>query len=125
VPECRSAAPSFSGKFGKEILRDYELMWILPGESSEDDGEKSMATISSLITDSGGEVKSSGLWGRRTLSYPIKKNSEGAYYLTRFSIDAAVAPGINRALDSDQGVIRHLLVKEARKKAVKVEKVES
>ena len=73
------------------------------------------------IAEKGGEVKSVGLWGRRTLSYPIKKYSEGAYYLARFSIDAAAAPEINRALDSDQSVLRHLLVKEERKKAVKAE----
>lgn len=103
------------------MLRDYELMWILPGDSSEEDGEKSMETISSLVTEKGGELKSSALWGRRTLSYPIKKSSEGAYYLARFSIDAAAAPEINRALDADQGVLRHLLVKEEPKKAVKAE----
>ena len=107
------------------MLRDYELMWILPGDSSEDDGEKSMATVSSLVTDRGGEVKSSSSWGRRTLSYPIKKNSEGAYYLARFSVDATAAPELNRALDADQGVLRHLLIKEEKKKAVKAEKTES
>jgi small subunit ribosomal protein S6 len=96
-------------------------MWILPGESSEEDGTASVEKVSTLITDRGGEVKSAGLWGRRTLSYPIKKNSEGAYYLTRFSVDASATVEINRALESDQGVLRHLLIKEERKKAVKAE----
>ncbi|MDA1297030.1 MAG: 30S ribosomal protein S6 [Chloroflexi bacterium] len=102
-------------------MRDYELMWILPGESSEEDGKKSVEVISALVTEKGGKVKSSGLWGRRTLSYPIKKSSEGAYYLARFSVDATAAPDLNRAMEADQGVLRHLLVKEERKKAVKAE----
>lgn len=108
-------------KIGKDILRDYELMWILPGTLPEEDCEKSVETVSGLITENGGELKSAGLWGRRTLSYPIKKNSEGAYYLARFSIDASVAPQLNRAMEADQGVLRHIIVKEERKKAVKAE----
>lgn len=106
-------------------MRDYELMWILPGASSDEDGEKSMETVKSLITDNGGEVKSVALWGRRSLSYPIKKNSEGAYYLARFSIDPATTPELNRILEADQSVLRHLLMKEEHKKSEKTEKVES
>ncbi len=96
-------------------------MWILPGTSSEEDGEKSVETIKALITEDGGEVGSAALWGRRSLSYPIKKNSEGAYYLARFSIDSAAAPALNRAMDANQDVLRHLLVKEERKKPATTE----
>ena len=96
-------------------------MWILPGTSSEEDGEKSVEVIKGLITGNGGKVASAALWGRRSLSYPIQKNSEGAYYLARFSIEPTATSTINRAMDADQGILRHLLVKEARKKAVKTE----
>ncbi len=102
-------------------MREYELMWILPGTSSDEDGEKSVEVVKGLITGNGGEVNSAALWGRRSLSYPIQKNSEGAYYLARFSIEPTATATINRAMDADQGVLRHLLVKEARKKAVKTE----
>lgn len=102
-------------------MRDYELMWILPGTSSEEDGEKSVETVSTLIKDNGGEVKSAELWGRRTLSYPIKKNGEGAYYLAKFSIEPGATTEINRSMEANQGVLRHLLVKEAPKKAVQAE----
>lgn len=96
-------------------------MWILPGTSSEEDGEKSVETIKSLITDNGGEINSAALWGRRSLSYPIKKNSEGAYYLARFSIEAKATQALNRAMDANQDILRHLLIKEERKKAATTE----
>lgn len=102
-------------------MRDYELMWILPGSVSDEDGEKSIDTVKSLVSDNGGDVKSAGLWARRTLSYPIKKNSEGAYYLARFSIEPAATPGIAKAMEANQDVLRHILVKEERKKAVEAE----
>ncbi len=96
-------------------------MWILPGTSSDEDGEKSIETVSSLITNNGGEISSAALWGRRSLSYPIKKNGEGAYYLAKFSIEPAATPEINRSMEADQGILRHLLVKEERKKAAQAE----
>lgn len=102
-------------------MRDYELMWILPGTSSEEDGEKSIETVKSLITENGGEVNSAALWGRRSLSYPIKKNSEGAYYLARFSIEPTGTSEINHVMEANQDILRHLLIKEARKKAVATE----
>ena len=108
-------------RIGKDILRDYELMWILPGATSDEDGEKSVEAVSSLITENGGEIKSAALWGRRTLSYPIKKNSEGAYYLARFSIDASATPALSRAMEADQGILRHLIVKDEPKKVAAAE----
>ncbi len=102
-------------------MRDYELMWILPGATSDEDGEKSVETVKDLITKNGGEVASAALWGRRSMSYPIKKNGEGAYYLARFSIDGSATPEINRVMEADQSVLRHLLVREERKKAAATE----
>jgi small subunit ribosomal protein S6 len=96
-------------------------MWILPGTSSEDEGEASVNTVKSLISENGGDVKSAELWARRTLSYLINKNSEGAYYLARFSVDAGAVPGIDRAMTADQTVLRHLVVLEERPKAVATE----
>ena len=92
-------------------------MWILPGTSSDEDGEKSLEAVKTLITDNGGEVKSAELWGRRSLSYPIKKYAEGAYYLARFSIEPSATTEINRVMDADQEVLRHLIIKETPKKA--------
>ena len=91
-------------------------MWILPGTVTDEDGEKSVETVSSLISGNGGEIKSAGLWGRRTLSYPIKKNAEGAYYLAKFSIEASATPELNRVLEADQSVLRHLIVRDEPKK---------
>ena len=102
-------------------MRDYELMWILPGTSSDEDGEKSVEAVKNLITENGGEVASAALWGRRTLSYPIRKISEGAYYLARFSIDPAAAPELNRVMEANQDILRHLIVKEEPKKAAAAE----
>ena len=101
-------------------MRDYELMWILGGETSEDDGETSVGTVSRLVEDSGGEVIHTELWGRRTLAYPIDKNVEGVYYLARFSIEPDSLSGVKDAIVADQAIIRHLLTRLENRDGAKV-----
>ncbi len=95
-------------------------MWILGGETSEDDGEASVGTVSKLVEDSGGEVIHTELWGRRTLAYPIDKNVEGVYYLARFAIEPDSVSGVKDAIVADQGIIRHLLTRLESRDGAKV-----
>ncbi len=95
-------------------------MWILGGETSEDDGEASVGKVSQLIVDSGGEVIHTELWGRRTLSYPIDKNVEGTYYLARFSVEPDSLSSVKDAIVADQTVIRHLLTRLENRDGAKV-----
>ena len=92
-------------------MRDYEVMWILGGDASEEDGEASVARVSKLVVDSGGEVTHTGFWGHRTLAYPIDKNVEGAYYLARFAVEPDALDDFERGIAADQAIIRHLLTK--------------
>jgi len=93
------------------LLRKYELVWILGGEAGEEQGTESVEKITSLITDTGGEVSGTDVWGKRTLAYPIQKYTEGYYLQANFEIDGSKAQELDRALDADQSVIRHLLVR--------------
>ena len=88
-------------------------MWILAGETSEEDGEASVGRVSGLIEENGGKVTHAEFWGRRTLAYPIDGTVEGAYYLTRFSTEPDTLIGVERALSADQAVIRYLLTRFA------------
>ena len=96
-------------------------MWILPGTVTDTEGEESVEKIKGLIAENGGQVKSAELWARRTLSYPIQKNKDGAYYLAKFSMESDSTPAFERAVTSDQSIIRHLLVKDEPKKAATAE----
>ena len=101
-------------------MRDYEVMWILGGEASEEDGEASVARLSELVQGSGGEVTHTEFWGRRTFAYPIDKNVEGAYYLARFSAEPQAVGTVERAILADQAIIRHLLTRLENGEAAKV-----
>jgi small subunit ribosomal protein S6 len=98
------------------LIRKYELVWILGSEATDDDAKASLERVSALVTERGGEVTKAEPWGRRTLSYPIKKNREGVYLIAQFSADSNAAQDLEKAIYSDQLVIRHLLVRDEPKK---------
>ncbi|MBT3994955.1 MAG: 30S ribosomal protein S6 [Chloroflexi bacterium] len=105
-------------------MRKYELVWILGSEADEEQGTESVEKITSLVAGVGGEVSGTDVWGKRTLAYPILKNTEGYYLQANFEIDGAKAPELDRAIGADQSIIRHLLVRDEIKPAVVTEAAE-
>ena len=105
-------------------MRKYELVWILGSEADKEQGTESVEKITSLVAGVGGEVSGTDVWGKRTLAYPILKNTEGYYLQANFEIDGAKAPELDRAIGADQSIIRHLLVRDEIKPAVVTEAAE-
>jgi small subunit ribosomal protein S6 len=85
-------------------------MWILGAEADDAAGAASIGTVSGLVTQQGGQMVDAEPWGRRTLSFPIKRNKEGSYFLAHFTMPRSQAPGFERALNANQDIIRYLLV---------------
>ncbi|MBP38392.1 MAG: 30S ribosomal protein S6 [Chloroflexi bacterium] len=94
-------------------LRKYELVWILGSDAGEEQANESIEKISSLVANAGGELAGTDIWGKRTLAYPIQKNTEGYYLQANFEIDGEKAPDLDRELGADQSIIRHLLVRDS------------
>ena len=89
-------------------------MWLLDSDADEEAGSASIEKVTQLIADGGGEIARSEPWGRRTLAYPIENNKEASYFLAYFTLDSDTVPGVERALEADQTVIRHLLTRHER-----------
>ena len=99
-------------------MRKYELVWILGNDAGEEQGAESVEKITSLVTDAGGEVSAMDIWGKRTLAYPIQKNNEGYYLQANFELDGTKAQELEHAIDADQLIIRHLLVRDEPKSII-------
>ena len=89
-------------------------MWLLGADADEEAGAASVEKITGLIKDGGGDVDGAALWGRRTLAYQVEKNKEGSYFLANFKLDSAATPTLELALDADQNVIRHILIRHTK-----------
>ena len=87
-------------------LRQYELMIILDPEVEERTVAPSLDKYLSVITTEGGSVDKVDIWGRRRLSFDIKKKSEGIYAVVNFSATPATAKELDRQLGLNEVVLR-------------------
>lgn len=93
------------------MVRDYELMLILPPELEDAAAQDTIQRVRGFISTHGGEVSAFEVWGRRRLSYPISHHRDGIYHLARFTLGADEAPELDRNLQRNEQVLRHLMVR--------------
>ncbi len=104
-------------------MQFYELTVILPSDEAK--SKSSVEKLEKTIKDSSGKVLEKTEWGRKNLSYPINKNTDGVYILYQLELEEERVGGFNRLLQNDESILRHLLVKAEKKaKEVPVTKVE-
>lgn len=61
-------------------MRHYEVMVILDPDLEERAVSPLIENFLSVVRDGGGKVEKVDTWGRRRLSYEIKKKPEGIYW---------------------------------------------
>lgn len=93
------------------MLRDYELMLVLPAELDDDAAKETIERVRGYITTRGGAIDTFEVWGRRRLAYPIKHHRDGVYHLAHFSLGADQAPELDRTLQRNEQVLRFLMVR--------------
>lgn len=95
----------------KEKVNNYELIFILKPDFTDDKFEEAVENIRKLLTGKGGVITDLQKWGKRRLAYPIKHFGEGIYILVKFQMK----PGSNRELEGNlrisEDILRHLLIK--------------
>jgi len=62
-----------------------------------------------------GKILSSSLFGKKNLSYSIKKQTEGIYWLLNFHADGKEAKSVNNILKMNELVLRYLQIKQIKK----------
>ena len=90
-------------------MRSYELVFIVHPELDDSAFNDVVNRVTSWITDSGGEVVNTDLWGKRRLAYPIQKQLEGYYVLMSTQIDPTFCSKLEHNLGLQEPVMRFLL----------------
>ncbi len=98
-------------KAADKQLRDYELVFVVNPEVSEDALETTIKNVSQFIAGKGGVVSEEAHWGKRKLAYPIKRHLEGNYVLTRCKMMPTWAKELDASLKISEDILRHLLLK--------------
>ncbi len=89
----------------------YEIMLILDPKLTEKEQEKTLKEITGSITEHGFEMKEEDFWGLRDLAYKIKGCSKGNYVVMTFVGEGAGAPGLQKDLRLQLGLLRSMVVK--------------
>jgi len=94
----------------QEEVKKYELMVIFAGDMLEVDFEKQFAEIRQLLKENSKNISYESNWGRRDLTYKIKKQIRGYYVVFNFVAEPKSILEIRSAVKLNQTVLRHMLV---------------
>ncbi|MDD5042849.1 MAG: 30S ribosomal protein S6 [Candidatus Omnitrophica bacterium] len=93
-------------------MNNYEAMLIVKPDLSEEDRKVLFKQIDDAVTKNGGQVSQSGVWAeRRKFCFPIKKFTEGVYYLVSFSAPAQAIKEMRGIYKLNEGILRVLFTR--------------
>lgn len=94
------------------MKRKYELMVIFTPELEEEVLEKEVKKIKESITSKDGEISKVDNWGKRKLSYEIKKKKEGIYVIINFTLPSSEVLNFKNILKLNENILRFMIIKE-------------
>ena len=98
--------------------RQYELLYILPPDSTEQQVAELHEQIASVVSRLNGQIEKTDNWGRRRLAYEIGPLKEGVYVLELINGSGDLMKEIDRRLRVLDQVVRHIVVRVDEEKKV-------
>nr|WP_275889404.1 30S ribosomal protein S6 [Nakamurella flavida] len=87
------------------------MMLILDPSLDERTVAPSIDTFLNVIRQGGGTVENVDVWGKRRLSFEIRKNAEGIYAVITVNAPAAVVSELDRQLNLNESVLRTKIIR--------------
>jgi small subunit ribosomal protein S6 len=99
-------------------VRQYELVYILPPETTEQQATELHEQIAAVVARLNGTIEKTENWGRRKLAYEIGHFKEGVYVLEVINGDGELMKELDRRLKVIDQVARHMIVRIDEEKKV-------
>lgn len=90
-------------------MRTYEALYIVKPNLEDEEIQTVAQRVESLVTDQGGAIVRSDIWGNRRLAYQVKGFSEGCYVLLRFTAEPDFVDRLENHFRLADAVIRWLI----------------
>ena len=90
-------------------MRNYEIVFIIHPDLDEAALTALVEKVKAWITDSGGSVEQSDVWGKRRMAYRIRKQRDGQYVYMIASFAPAFNAELERNLRLTEQVMRFLI----------------
>lgn len=100
----------------------YEILFIIPNKFTEDETKEIDKKVRKIITDNDGKITYSEDWGKKKLAYAIKRFNHGYYKLLEFDLWGKDLSQIDTSLRMLSEVLRHQIVKKARRTEEEIRK---
>jgi small subunit ribosomal protein S6 len=102
--------------------RTYELMFIVRPDMTDEDLDKLISTLQSVVPASGGTVVKVDKMGKRRLAYTVRRFHDGLYVLMVVEGGGAAIHELERRLRVTEPVIKFLTVRidEEQKRLAKI-----
>jgi small subunit ribosomal protein S6 len=98
--------------------RQYELIYILPPETSEQQAAELHEQVAQTVARLNGQIEKTESWGRRKLAYEIGHFKEGVYLLEVINGSGELMKELDRRLKVIDQVVRHMIVRVDEEKRV-------
>ena len=92
-------------------MQQYETVFIATPILTEAQLTELKGNYEKLITDNGGEIVASEEWGLKKLKYPIKRKSNGYYFVFEYKAPGAVVSKIETEFKRSEDILRFLTVR--------------
>ncbi len=92
-------------------MRSYETAVIWSASIPEKELDDELSRLMQVISESSGTPMVPEKWGRRTLAYPIDKQTEGVYHFVKWDGGPEVIEAIDKHLRIHEGCLRYLNVR--------------
>ena len=91
-------------------LRKYELLVIMSGDMTETDFGKETDEIRKLLKESSAVILYEESWGKKEMTYKIKRQKAGYYVVFDFEADPTAILEMRNTVKLNPHVLRHLLI---------------
>ena len=91
-------------------MNKYEILYIIDSSVVDEDKEKIVQSVKTLVEENGGNAQDPDRWGMRRFAYPINYKQEGYYVLMNFEADDALPKKMNDKLIIDKNIVRHMII---------------
>jgi len=98
--------------------RQYELIYLLPPETAEQQATELHDQVSEIFTRLHGHIEKTENWGRRKLAYEIGHFKEAVYVLEVINGSGDLMKELDRRLKVIDQVVRHMIVRVDEEKQV-------
>ena len=93
-------------------MNQYEVLYVITPELDDEANQAVQDKFAKIITENGGEIEKTDVWGKRRLAYAIDYKTEGFYVLVNFSAKPELPHELERNLRNDERIMRYMVTRK-------------